>query len=936
MSGFRRGSEWNRWDLHLHTPETKKNDSYDGSTPEEKWNNFYTAIKNYIGDGQDSQKNISVIGITDYLSIKNYKRVMSDQRLPETVKLVIPNIEMRVRPIADNAPVNIHFLFNPSFVESLEYRFFTKLSFEYAEREFNASRDALMELGKLIEPGISNEAALKRGIDQFIPTIESVKKIFKDDKELRENVIIVVSNNRSDGASGITAHSDYCEGRGAMSQLMGVRLALYQFVDAVFSANPNDSAYFLGEKPGSDDRKVVKRKCGSLKPCIHGSDAHELSRLFEPDLHRYCWIKATPTFNGLRQILYEPKDRVRISELKPEQKPDYHVIEHVVIQDGDFQPDPIFFNDKLTCIIGGKSTGKSALLHNMAKAIDGKQVAKKREVAENKTKEIESMTVVWADGTESVTSEVEDEHKIVYVPQTYLNRLSDNSEEVTEIDDLIQEIVLLKKEAKEMHDQVYKSIQTKKQSITKNVLDFIQLQEDVSVLKARAKEIGNKKGIIAEIIKLKAQKDQISSQISLSEEDIESYDNAVSFISELTEEIELFETEMRMIDKIESIVEPKPFEGQYSIETKSVLNQIQKQIVEQADKVWGEKKKEMRKTLEDSVRELKQSLLIHRQKRDSLSGKINENESMKKLSDLIQEQNKLLKSIEEIEKEITNKESEFDVALDELSGLFDYYLKEYESYARIINENPEFDCVDLKFSVEIPFRTEAFCNTISKLFDKRTLRSRKNILNIDSPEINKFSGESLRKLIKASIDGTLPIVRGYSKESALRVILDDWYNITYKVIMDNDSIEQMSPGKKALVLLKLLINLEESKSPILIDQPEDDLDNRSVFDDLIPFIRDKKVDRQIIIVTHNANVVVGGDAEGIIIANQDGINAPNNKSRFEYRIGAIEENTAVFEADGNIKAGILNGKGIQQHICDVLEGGEVAFDLRRNKYHIKF
>lgn len=87
----------------------------------------------------------------------------------------------------------------------------------------------------------------------------------------------------------------------------------------------------------------------------------------------------------------------------------------------------------------------------------------------------------------------------------------------------------------------------------------------------------------------------------------------------------------------------------------------------------------------------------------------------------------------------------------------------------------------------------------------------------------------------------------------------------------------MSPGKKALVLLKLLINLAESKCPILIDQPEDDLDNRSVFVELVDFIRNKKISRQIILVTHNANIVVGCDAEEVIVANQAGNNALNLK-----------------------------------------------------------
>lgn len=152
--------------------------------------------------------------------------------------------------------------------------------------------------------------------------------------------------------------------------------------------------------------------------------------------------------------------------------------------------------------------------------------------------------------------------------------------------------------------------------------------------------------------------------------------------------------------------------------------------------------------------------------------------------------------------------------------------------------------------------------------------------------------------------------------------------------MDGDKIEEMSPGKKALVLLRLLINLADSKSPILIDQPEDDLDNRSITDDLIKFIKQKKVDRQIIVVTHNANVVLGGDAEEVIVANRDGINSKNETYRFEYRSGPIEETTAIYEKNGTLRPGILNEVGISQHICSILEGGEAAFNLRKSKYRI--
>ena len=188
--------------------------------------------------------------------------------------------------------------------------------------------------------------------------------------------------------------------------------------------------------------------------------------------------------------------------------------------------------------------------------------------------------------------------------------------------------------------------------------------------------------------------------------------------------------------------------------------------------------------------------------------------------------------------------------------------------------------------------------------------------------------ENMKVFVEACLDGRLKFTKKRSEESALRDILTDWNNTTYRVSMDGDSIDGMSPGKKALVLLKLLINLAESRCPILIDQPEDDLDNRSVFEELIPFIKTKKLQRQIIIVTHNANVVLGGDAEEIIVANQNGKNTPNKAAKFEYRSGSIEEDRAIDDSC------ILNERGIQQHICDILEGGEKAFDLRKHKYQI--
>ncbi|MCL2437164.1 MAG: hypothetical protein FWD00_03910, partial [Clostridiales bacterium] len=112
-----------------------------------------------------------------------------------------------------------------------------------------------------------------------------------------------------------------------------------------------------------------------------------------------------------------------------------------------------------------------------------------------------------------------------------------------------------------------------------------------------------------------------------------------------------------------------------------------------------------------------------------------------------------------------------------------------------------------------------------------------------------------------------------------------------------------------------------------------------VYDQLIGFIKQKKIDRQIIIVTHNANIVVAADAEEVIVANQLVDNSNGSSKRFfEYRSGSIENDMPV---DGSCGAAGMNGEldkqGIQQHICDILEGGKPAFEQRKNKYqHLDF
>ena len=473
MSEYQRGSEWRRWDLHVHTPGTIKNDKYTGSSIEEKWNTFYTDITTYIGDGTDIARNVVALGITDYLSVENYKKVLIDNRLPATVKLVLPNVEMRMYPLSKQSGINIHFLFDPAIVNDLDDRFFSQMSITYGGRTYTATKSQLIQLGRAVSSSVVDEDdAYKIGVGQFIPSFDSIKSIFDKDADLREKVIIVVSNGSNDGVTGAANHSCYFDSSSRVSDFDATRQAIYQFADAIFSANQNDIDYFLGKRADSPDKVI--QKCGSLMPCIHGCDAHENSKIFEPDQKRYCWIKADPTFNGLKQVLYEPEQRVRISELIPEQKPDYYVIDRIEFKDTDFQTQPVVFNDKLTCIIGGKSTGKSILLHNLALAIDKKQVEEKISITNTNTKVVDKLKVYWADGSISSDASNDTIHKIVYIPQTYLNRLTDEKEEKTEIDSIIENIVLNNQVVKKVYEETKEAIKAYKPELDKAIYDLLE------------------------------------------------------------------------------------------------------------------------------------------------------------------------------------------------------------------------------------------------------------------------------------------------------------------------------------------------------------------------------------------------------------------------------------------------------------------------------
>ena len=209
-----------------------------------------------------------------------------------------------------------------------------------------------------------------------------------------------------------------------------------------------------------------------------------------------------------------------------------------------------------------------------------------------------------------------------------------------------------------------------------------------------------------------------------------------------------------------------------------------------------------------------------------------------------------------------------------------------------------------------------------------------NNLKVDE-FIKKYRESSENDFIKKFVENLLNkkyTLKGSNNEQnvASDFLSRCWFSINYDIVYQKDKFLEMSPGKQAFVILKMLLDFSKKTCPILIDQPEDSLDNRAIYTELVAYLRKKKIERQIILITHNANIVVGADAEQVIVANQNGKDSPNTGDvKFEYITGALENSKLK---DTSIKNSILKKQGIREHVCEILEGGKDAFDIREKKY----
>lgn len=913
---FNEGSIWRRWDLHIHTPETKKNDHFLGANPEEKWQKYADSINAYPDE-------ISVIGITDYLCTDNYfkfKKLIGSGVIQNRFHLIIPNVELRITPVTGNStPINIHCLFNPEFESKLEKRFFSELKINHSgsSRKYSAHKTDLIELGRKYTNNdlLDEQAALKEGINQFVIPFDTLKSIFDSDLELRLNTVIIVSNKSTDGASGLAAHFELLEGQ-KYSALDVTRQNIYHFADAIFSPNEKDIKYFLGLGPDSIDE--VKRKCSSLKPCFHGSDAHENSKIFEPDLKRYCWVKADPTFEGLKQVLYEPEERVQIRETNPDAMFDKPVFSLVSISEKlkalddiesklHFTKGNIPLNRGLVSIIGGRGQGKSMLVnylgHGLSKEINGKL---RTRINLNDTFAIE-----WKQSNTSLskafTLGAQKELPFTFIFQSKVKELADDNE-------------LLKKEIIEMLKGAgFEKPQNKVNEI--RIKETFQNYWNLINWLAKTDKEG---ALLNDKEKIKKRIESVQENINLVTEGsnkslLEQYVNNVKELEDLAKEQEnIRQLRKSLINSRETI---NTLLSNFPSVTPVDTTQQQRDIL----KLYREN---LRKSLELKDRNTK----IKDENFKDFAGD---------LAQLLLNLTNYQKDISELGqnlKDIETKEAELLIAKNEINKIIaqlkENLLAEAQSITKTwelkIFDNPERGAAenqlikkiladkDIKIEGVVSFNANQFFTSAEKFIDGRALKPKTKdkvfeILGINSSSgtTNEILDYSIERLEAARQANPTCFYEGMEND-LLKVFIEPDYRNNFihvfpNITVGNRKLIDLSAGQKGTVYLCLKLATQLFSGPIIFDQPEDDLDNEFITNQLTDLFKEIKKYRQVIIVSHNANLVVNADSEQVVIAK-------NDCEELQYVSGALE-----------------NGE-INKEICRILEGGEEAFEKRRDKY----
>lgn len=853
-----RGSEFRKWDLHIHSPYTILNnqfDSYEDGKP--KIDEFIQKIK---------AEGISAIGLTNYFMFKNedfdLKRRLTDEGIATFL-----NLEVRLSNINNSNQVfDYHVIFDNTLDD------------------------------KLVKNLLGSLKAKVDGSEKDINTL--TPKEIKESATVSFDALISALKNK-DQIKGRYLTGFLSRGHGhARTKIVGVYEDVCANSDFIIHSSCDNPSECKDPKCSHNnleiDRNYWLKDSKYIRPLLQSSDAHSLEQIGK----KYSWIKSDLTFEGLKQIKYEPEYRISLQKDKPTLEKDELVIDRV-----GYLGEEIYLSENLNAIIGGRSTGKSTLLNSIAK----KQVSG---IEENMYtfEDIDNFHVVWKDQKE------DNNRNVHYIPQEYMYSLAkDNSKLKILIRDIIQQ------KEDDLHVRRYEQNCSNLQHEIQTI--FREYNETKRIKSELIKPEADREATLERINALENKKLELLKVSDISEDEQYAFDELNQKLYDCDEAVELRKRDLEYLD-VAYITNIELMDGiiqEESALAKIKLDQIVNNLNEYINREFSSQVEKMKLELKSEIQSFENDMTVIKQ--NDLYVKCiehsNRNKELLKVMLSIKSESEVLSQIDMYNKkiiELTEKENKLKK---------DIILK-YKQYPTFRKELQDSFCItEDGLIISVNFSLKSLDDEFEYISGRGN--SRENFFN-------KLRSEFEQTVDNLFDDDSLSFNRGWDKQRHIENFFStNLYSYYYDVEYQGDKFEQMSPGKKAFIVLKLILDFSDSRIPVLIDQPEDSLDNRAIFTELTAYIKKTKLKRQVILVTHNPNIVVGGDCENIIVANQKSDKYENQNGRiFDYVNGALESS----KCDSKSKF-LLQKYSIREHVCDILEGGQVAFLKRESKYNLK-
>lgn len=895
MMSFCGGSEWRRWDLQIHTPASHLCNNFNCSFDEYVKNLFDTAL----------EKGVQTIGITDYFTIEGYKKIKTEyleneSKLRElfdndkgkinSIKniLLIPNIEFRLNKLVGTSRINFHVIFsNEVSVVDIEENFLHEINFVYegnpqdTDEKRKLTVNNIKKLGEKLKSEHSGftESEIFIGMKNAVVDDSEIVRILKNKKSIFEGKYLLCVPSDEDLSEISWDGQDH-----------QTRKVIIQKSDFLYASNPKTIKWGLGNYSGSKEEYIAEFK--SIKPCIFGSDAHDFNTMFEHPDKRYCWIKADITFEGLKQLLYEPEERVKIQESNPTYEYDKPYFSKVTISedipvfiDDDSQVffkknDSIELNKGLIAVIGGRGSGKSIFVNYIGNCFKKLEGTEKDSLTHNEYfKVVYYKNNTFESECEIYSSEAENVLDFIFISQGELKKRTDTKKLGSEIKKLLklQDLSFDLHIQSEIEESIKKVIEAenwfKREDESGNAINNRQYNEE-------QKRYNEK---LLESITTRENREKLDKYTA----NIEMLRNKESDTQKLVEIRGMMISREKDINQLINELKDK-----YAI-TPINFEKQKKEINSYTDRL------EMERTeiyyQNEGIKDEFKSIFS-----GDLSTLLQNADSYKTKTALSEQRLK----------DISTKEKELDECIADRNKLGDKIKSEYlrqekridESWSSIIDkfENPQhkelikqiFKDRNIEIKGEVIFNKKVFneclkgylnLNCFKKTKDRTQEERITEEFNIS--DINTFVDYIVNDLEKYRIGEESIKVSGEIEKLFFDLKERSRYLYVEPTITYNSKpLNKLSVGQRGTVYLCMQLATNAFSQPLIFDQPEDDLDNEFIAKELIDIIKKIKRFRQVIIVTHNANLVVNCDAEQVIVAS-------NYNEKLSYVLGSLENST---------------------------------------------